>query len=83
MDAVAHPLNILALLDMADRSAAATATHTLKSEKLPVEANNPQTALAIRVLVATGRVTQEEADNAFRLACEAMKHEAARQGTPL
>ena len=75
VDAVAHPLNILALLDMADRAAAATATHTLKSEKQPVEANNPRTALAIRFLVVTGRVTQEEADNAFRLACEAVKRE--------
>ena len=75
VDAVAHPLNILALLDMADRAAATTATHTLKSEKQPVEANNPRTALAIRFLVATGRVTQEEADNAFRLAYEAVKRE--------
>ena len=85
--AVAHPLNILALLDMADRSAAAaataTATHTLKSEKQPIEANNPRTALAIRFLVATGRVTQEEADNAFRLACEAVKREAESQSNAL
>jgi hypothetical protein len=66
VDAVAHPLNILALLAMADRAAAATATHTLKSEKQPVEAHNPRT---------TGRVTQEEADNAFRLAYEAVKRE--------
>lgn len=80
VDAVAHPLNMLALLDMADRSAATTATHTLKSEKQPIEANNPRTALAIRVLVAAGRITQEEADNAFRLACEAMKREAESQG---
>ncbi len=48
-----------------------------------VEANNPRTALAIRVLVATGRVTQEEADNAFRLACEAMKREAESQNNAL
>ncbi len=78
---VAHPLNILALLDMADRWAAAT--HTLKSEKQPIEANNPRTALAIRFLVATGRMTQEEADNAFRLACEAVKREAESQGNAL
>ena len=52
----------------------------LEMQQQRVEANNPRTALAIRVLVAAGRLTQEEADNAFRLACEAMKREAESQG---
>lgn len=79
VDAVAHPLNILALLDMADRGA--TGTHT--PQERPIEANNPRTALAIRFLVAAGHVTQEKADNAFRLACEAVKREAASHGKSL
>ncbi len=70
--AAANPATVARLLR--ERDALAAAQHR------PVEANNPRTALAIRFLVAAGHVTQEKADNAFRLACEAVKREAASQG---
>jgi hypothetical protein len=70
--AAANPATVARLLRERDALAAA--------QPRPVEANNPRTALAIRFLVAAGHVTQEKADNAFRLACEAVKREAASQG---
>ncbi len=70
--AAANPATVARLLRERDALAAA--------QQRPVEANNPRTALAIRFLVAAGHVTQEKADNAFRLACEAVKREAASQG---
>jgi hypothetical protein len=45
------------------------------------EANNPQTALAINVLVPSGHVSQEAADQAFRSACEYLFRRAA-MGAP-
>lgn len=73
--AAANPATVMRLLLERDALAAA--------QQKPVEANNPRTALAIRFLVRTGRVTQEDADNAFRLACEALKREAENQGNAL
>jgi hypothetical protein len=70
--AAANPATVARLLQERDALVAA--------QQEPIEANNPRTALAIRFLVRTGRVTQEEADNAFRLAGEAMKREAGSQG---
>lgn len=70
--AAANPATVARLLQERDALVAA--------QQEPIEANNPRTALAIRFLVRTGRVTQEEADNAFRLACEAMKREAESRG---
>ncbi len=40
--------------------------------------NDPLSALAIRLLVGTGQVTQEQANEAFRVACQAMEDEARR-----
>ncbi len=54
------------------------------AEKLLVsvrEANNPLTALSIHFLVAAGFVTQEKADEAFRLACDLAAREK-RIGEP-
>ena len=73
--AAANPATVARLLQERDALVAA--------QQEPIEANNPRTALAIRFLVRTGRVTQEEADNAFRLACEAVKREAESQGNAL
>ena len=70
--AAANPATVARLLQERDALVAA--------QQEPIEANNPRTALAIRFLVRTGRVTQEEADNAFRLAWEAMKREAESRG---
>lgn len=70
--AAANPATVARLLRERDALAAA--------QPRPVEANNPRTALAIRFLVAAGHVSQETANNAFRLACEAVKREAASQG---
>lgn len=73
--AAANPATVARLLRERDALAAA--------QPRPVEANNPRTALAIHFLVAAGHVTQEMADNAFRLACEAVKREAASHGKSL
>lgn len=48
-----------------------------------VARNNPVSALAIRILVGSGRITQAEADNAFTLACQAMEEEAQRMNVEL
>ena len=40
--------------------------------------NDPLSALAIRLLVGMGQVTQEQANEAFRVACQAMEDEARR-----
>lgn len=45
--------------------------------------NNPISALAIRLLVAKGHVTQEIADWAFHLACSATQDEARKMGVDL
>lgn len=45
--------------------------------------NNPVSALAIRILVESGRVTQADADSAFTIACEAMEQEAERMNVEL
>lgn len=47
------------------------------------ERNNPMSALAIRLLVAAGHVTQEKADQAFHIACYATQEEAKRMGEEL
>lgn len=49
----------------------------------PVERNNPISALAIRLLVAAGHVTQEKADEAFRIACYCVEEEARRMNVEL
>lgn len=47
------------------------------------ERNDPVSALAIRLLVAAGHVTQEKANEAFTLACQAIESEAKRMGVEL
>ena len=47
------------------------------------ERNNPVSALSIRLLVAAGHVTQEKADEAFRLACQALEAEAVKMNVEL
>jgi hypothetical protein len=42
------------------------------------EANNPRTALAMHMLVGAGAVSQDNADAAFRAACELMNRERRR-----
>ena len=42
------------------------------------EANNPRTALAMHMLVGAGAVSQDNADAAFRAACELMNREGRR-----
>jgi hypothetical protein len=74
--AAANPATVSALLQERDAL-------LLAARQQRIEANNPRTALAIRVLVAAGRLTQEEADNAFRLSCEAMAREGAGLKKPL
>lgn len=49
----------------------------------PVERNNPLSALAIRLLVAGGHVTQEKANEAFRIACSCVEEEARRMNVEL
>lgn len=55
----------------------------MAAQEQRIDANNPRAALAIHFLVAAGHVTQEIADNAFRLACEAMAREGAGLKKPL
>lgn len=45
--------------------------------------NDPLAALAIRILVAAGHVTEEKATEAFRLACCALEVEARRMNVEL
>lgn len=45
--------------------------------------NNPVSALAIRILVESGRVTQADADSAFTVACAAMEDEAEKMNVTL
>lgn len=47
------------------------------------ERNNPVSALAIRMLVAAGHVTQEKADEAFTIACSLVESEAKKQNVEL
>lgn len=49
----------------------------------PVNRNDPVSALAIRILVALEKVSQNDADHAFRLACEALEDEARRMNVEL
>lgn len=48
-----------------------------------VERNNPLSALAIRLLVGAGRVSQDEANEAFHIACTALQAEAERMNVSL
>jgi hypothetical protein len=61
------------------------ATHpTPAAQEQPApERNNPISALAIRLLVAAGHVTQEKADEAFGIACRAIETEAQRMNITL
>lgn len=45
--------------------------------------NDPVSALAIRVIVAKGYCTQEQANECFSLACDALEAEAARMNEEL
>ncbi len=47
------------------------------------ERNDPVSALAIRLLVAAGHITQEKANEAFTIACQALEVEAERMGVEL
>ena len=49
----------------------------------PVQRNNPLSALAIRLLVEAGHVSQEQADEAFGVACRAVEAEAQRMNVSL
>lgn len=53
------------------------------SDEEPVNRNDPLSALAIRILVALEKVSQNDADHAFRLACEALEDEARRMNVEL
>ena len=52
-------------------------------EAVPVNRNDPLSALAIRFLVAAGHVTQEKANEAFYLACNCAQVEAQKANIEL
>lgn len=70
---LAEQINAGALMvPMAPRRSAGTA-----------ERNNPLSALAIRLLVGRGKVSQEDANDAFHAACAAVQSEAERMNEKL
>lgn len=68
---------------MLDAMLAAAPKAPASAEVAPVQRNDPLSALAIRLLVGNGDVSQERADAAFRVACEAVEDEARRMDIDL
>jgi hypothetical protein len=50
----------------------------LRRSARAIERNNPLSALSIRLLVGTGKVSQQDANDAFHVACAAVQSEAER-----
>jgi hypothetical protein len=62
----------------------AAGTNGVQAGALPEpESNNPISALAIRLLVGLGKVSQEDANQAFHAACHFVQEEARRANVEL